>query len=239
LWIGHGTGSYRDARHRAALSRKEIVVQHRPVLSSSLLKRAAVATAVVALGFASITSAQASVKVDAAHGTINTVRGWDHTSTIGSFGCPDTTTYGEVITIPSGKTQLNKFIFYVTDGGSSGSMVVRGEVYAWDGSEATGAAVYESDPQTVSYGDSAFHPMRFNAGGAAVTAGSQYVIFASIDKDYEQCTDNYVTSWGQVPDTDYPGGTFVFQNNAGDESQWTATSWVQFGLDLAFKATLR
>jgi hypothetical protein len=212
---------------------------HRSVLSSSFLRRSAVAVAAAGLGVIAFAPAQASVNPNAAHGTINTVKGWDHSSTIGSFGCPNTTTYGEVITIPSGKTKLNKFIFYVTDGGATGSMVVRGEVYAWDGSEATGSAVYESDPRTVSYGDTDFHPMRFNAGGAAVTAGSQYVIFASIDKDYESCTDNYVQNWGEVSDDAYAGGTFVFQNNGGDESQWTATPWTVFGLDLAMKVTIR
>jgi hypothetical protein len=36
----------------------------------------------------------------------------------------------------------------------------------------------------------------------------------------------------------YAGGTFVYQNNSGDKSQWTTTPWNSFGLDLAFKAYL-
>lgn len=31
---------------------------------------------------------------------------------------------------------------------------------------------------------------------------------------------------------------FVYQNDAGDESQWTTVAWSTFGLDLAFKAYL-
>jgi hypothetical protein len=65
------------------------------------------------------------------------------------------------------------------------------------------------------------------------------VIFASIDKDFEQCTNDYILEWGSVDDSAYPKGTFVFQNNSGDENQWTTTSWNTFGIDLAFKAALQ
>jgi hypothetical protein len=30
----------------------------------------------------------------------------------------------------------------------------------------------------------------------------------------------------------------VFQNNTGDETQWTTTPWYTFGIDLAFKSFL-
>ena len=56
------------------------------------------------------------------------------------------------------KTRLNKFVFsWANVPGSSGLMVVRGEVYAWDGSKATGSSLYESAPRTISFSDSAFH----------------------------------------------------------------------------------
>ena len=117
-------------------------------------------------------------------------------------------------------------------------MVVRGEVYAWNGVTATGSSLFESSPRTLSYGDSAFHKEAFNTGGVSVTAGDQYVIFASIDKDYEACTDPYTNGWASVPDTTYSGGDFVYQNNGGDESQWSGGGWSTFGVDLAFKAYL-
>ena len=118
-------------------------------------------------------------------------------------------------------------------------MVVRGEVYAWDGTKATGSALYESKPKTISFSDGLFHKVGFRPTLVPVTPGAQYVIFASIDKDYEQCTNNYEFGWGYIPGGDvYPGGLFVYQNNAGDENQWTATPWNTFGIDLAFKAGL-
>lgn len=211
---------------------------------SSFVRRATVVTAAAALGMATFGATQASaaqsdVNPAAKHAAINTKKVWDGSSNIQAFGCPDTTTYGEVITIPDGKTTLNKFSFWMTDFGAQGSMVVRGEVYAWDGTKATGSDLFESDPKTLSFGDMAFHRVAFPTGGVAVTPGSQYVIFASIDKDYESCTGasgSYTTGWGSVDDSVYPGGSFVFQNNGGDESQWTTSGWTSFGYDLAFKA---
>jgi hypothetical protein len=117
-------------------------------------------------------------------------------------------------------------------------MVVRGEVYKWDGAKATGAALFESAPRTVSFGDDAFHKETFKPGGVTVTPGAKYVLFASIDKDFEQCTGDYELGWAYVRDGTYGRGTFVYQNNGGDESQWTSAPWETLGFDLAFKAYL-
>ena len=168
---------------------------------------------------------------------ISTYNSWDGSSFVQPFGCPDTTTYGRVITIPNGQTHLGKFHFSWINL-NTGSMVVRGEVYAWDGQKATGSALYESRKRTISFSDGAFHKVTFKPTLVPVTPKAQYVIFASIDKDYEQCTNNYEFGWGYIPSGDvYPGGLFVYQNNAGDENQWTTTTWNTFGgIDLAFKA---
>ena len=168
---------------------------------------------------------------------INTYKSWDGVQYVFPFGCPDTTTYGQVITIPKSKHTLNKFTFSWATYAGSGSMVVRGEVYAWDGSKATGSSLYESSPRTISFNDSSFHKESF-APALPVTPGAQYVLFASIDKDYEQCTGDYTLKWGLVDDSAYSKGTFVYQNNAGDEGQWTVTPWNTYGGDLAFKASL-
>jgi hypothetical protein len=170
-------------------------------------------------------------------GAISTYSSWNGSSVIEPFGCPDTTTYGQVITMPAGKTHLGKFHFSWINL-DSGSMVVRGEVYAWDGTKATGSALYESNPKTISFNDGLFHKVTFKATLVPVTPGAQYVIFASIDKDYEQCQNNYEVEWGFVGSDVYPGGNFVFQNNSGDESQWTATPWVDVGADAAFKVSV-
>jgi len=116
-------------------------------------------------------------------------------------------------------------------------MVVRGEVYAWDGTKATGSALYESGPRTISYHNTAFRREKFPAAISA-TPGAQYVLFASIDKDYEQRTNGYELAWASEDDSAYAKGTFVYQNNAGDEGQRTTSAWQVYGIDLAIKAVL-
>jgi hypothetical protein len=210
---------------------------HRTPSFRSLLRRVAVTVSAVAFAFAALGSTPASAATASKPPTINTYQYWNGSDDVIEFGCPNTTTYGQVIKVPGKKHHLDKFNFKWVDL-TSGSMVVRGEVYAWDGTKATGASLWESAPRTVSFGDASFHKETFKPGGISVTPGARYVIFASIDKDFEQCTDNYTLGWASVSDDRYAPGTFVFQNNGGDESQWTSTPWNPFGIDLAFKAYL-
>jgi len=170
---------------------------------------------------------------------INTYKDWNGTDYVYPFGCSDTTTYGQLITVPATNT-LNKFAFWWANAGGDGSMVVRGEVYAWDGSKATGSALWESKRKTISYSDSGFHKVTFRTGALPLTPGAQYVLFASIAKDYEECTNSYELVWGTVDDSVYSGGTFVYQNNGGDESQWTTQPWTTtYGKDTAIIATFK
>jgi hypothetical protein len=174
------------------------------------------------------------------HATINTYRAWDGASSIAAFGNPDTSTYGEIITIPDDKTTLKRFDFPMANfDGAIGSLVLRGEVYAWDGQEATGDALWESAPRTIAFDDDAFHREAFHTGGVAVTPGAQYIVFASISKDYDQCTPGYYIEWGSVQDDAYPDGSFAFLNDTGDPSQWTTVPWTTgFGIDLVLRVVL-
>ncbi len=197
--------------------------------SSSLIKPAIAATGVAVIALAMFMPASASASrlgTDMAkkHATINTFPDYDQA--VGSLGCPNSTTYGETITIPAKKKSLSMFKYYMGGQAASGqSMVVRGELYAWDGTKATGSAIFETAPKTIAFADPTFSFVTFRTPGAKVKAGKQYVIFVSIDKDYESCTGSYGLTWGAADGTAYTGGGFVFQNNTGDESQWTATSW--------------
>lgn len=204
--------------------------------SLKILRRTAAAGGALALGLAAFAPTQALASDPDGKGNINTIQSWDGASQVLPFGCPDTTTYGQTITATG--TLVKKFTFEVAGLSVGGSMVARGEVYRWDGTKATGKSLAESAPQTISYGDQTFHPLTFKAN-AKVKKGHQYVLFASIDKDYEACTDSYELGWGSVDGATYAGGSFVYQNNSGDESQWTATAWSNITtLDAAFKATL-
>jgi hypothetical protein len=187
-----------------------------------------------------VMGAQAFASTEAA--TINTFPAWDGSSIVQPFGCPDTSTYGQTITVPAGKSLLKKFTF-TWQNLSTGSMIVRAEVYAWDGTKATGSSLYEKKKK-IAFPDSNFHNVTFKSQlGVPVTAGAQYVLFTSIDKDYEKCTGpsgSYLVGWGLVTSGDpYTGGGFVYQNNSGNEANWTTVAWNSFGTeDVAFKASL-
>jgi hypothetical protein len=220
----------------------------RPRLASlPLIRRIAIAIGVLSLGVGAAGSAFGAPGqthppgTDShEHATIDTYGAWDGSTAIATFGRPDTSTYGQVITVPQAKTSIWRFSFYLTDAGSEGSLTMRGEVYRWNGTQATGDAVWESAPRVVDYADSGFHRESFNPHGAKVEPGETYVLFASVSKDYEDCTDGYPTSWASVSDSTYAPGTFVFLNDGGDESQWTTQAWTTtWGQDLAFKAHLR
>ncbi len=158
---------------------------------------------------------------------IDTTPSWDGSNAVSPFGNPNTATYGQTITAPAGGATLTDFTFYMK---VPSSCVFRGEVYAWDGTKATGAALWEGAPTTTN--DTAFNPVTFNTGGVALTGGQQYVLFASVSKD--PATGSGI--WGFILADAYPGGDFVFMNNGYDPSQWTASTWDGFpGTDLAFK----
>jgi len=160
---------------------------------------------------------------------LSTYKDWDGSEFISTFGCPNTSTYGQIITIPTGKQTLDAFSFWWRNNGHRhGSMVVRGEVYAWDGAKATGSSLYESPPRTISYGDNLFHKESFAPAGLALTPGAAYVIFASIDKDYEECQKPTLLAWGFISESTYSGGLFVFQNNSGNSGQWTSSPWTVY-----------
>jgi hypothetical protein len=174
----------------------------------------------------------------AATPTIDTYSGWNKTTAVSSFGCPDTTTFGQVITIPSDLHHLDKFTFWLeAPSAGGGPMVVRAYVYRWDGTNFTVqfGSKYESPPRTISYPDTLFHAETFYPA-VTVAPGAQYVMFASIDREYVDCKNSYGLVWGWISGDVYPGGSFVYQNNAGDDLKWT-TGWGGFS-DLAFKAYL-
>jgi hypothetical protein len=112
-----------------------------------------------------------------------------------------------------------------------------GYIYAWDGTKATGPALYKSQ-NMATLGSGTFEEVLFETGGIELTPGTQYVLFASTS---EVSGSGYGT-WGQPQSQDvYPGSGNGFVYFSGDESQWTTNSWTQGHLgtdgDLAFTAT--
>ncbi len=105
---------------------------------------------------------------------------------------------------------------------------------------ATGSALWEGAQRRIALtaGDK-WRRMGFRVGGVELQPGGEYVLFASISKDYEQSTDGYTLTYASVPQNSYPDGRFVYLNDEGDEGQWTTQGRQRLGRDLAFKAWLR
>jgi len=158
----------------------------------------------------------------------------DRNAQVQNFGKPNTATYGQVVTVPAGNPALRSFTFLMNQ---PNTLNFRGMVYAWDGQKATGPALYESAPRTTS-GEQPQHnePITFNTGGILLNPGQQYVLLATISKDYAASSGQ--GSWGVVNPSTYAGGNFVFNNNGDNVNALTTTPWSSFGTgyDLAFRA---
>jgi hypothetical protein len=88
---------------------------------------------------------------------------------VGSFGRPDTTTYGEVFTAPT-TAELTSFSLFLN---STGAGNIIGGVGVWNGSGVS-SVLYTSSP-VASALTNTFSP------NVAVVAGQEYVAFLSVD----------------------------------------------------------
>ncbi|MCX6628319.1 MAG: hypothetical protein NTW28_11905 [Candidatus Solibacter sp.] len=166
-----------------------------------------------------------------AQGPINTIPVWNGTTFISSFGVTNTATYGETITVSAGASALNSFAFEI--GNCSASVTFRGAIYAWDGTKATGASLFESATTSVAPG-STYTLVTFNTGGLVLPAGT-YVLLASTSRDQSGAPSSSCR-WGSVGNnTAYAGGTFVYLNNGPNPSEWTTNTWSTIAQDLAFQ----
>ena len=164
------------------------------------------------------------------------------------WGFPNTATYGQTITVPSGDSLLDGFSFHVMqfrDGftglptNTPATIAYRAYLYSWTGSMATGSALWTSGPQTLTTtaGSSAVQELAFNTGALPLDPGAQYVAFLSVSEDYAANTTGDKACFANAA-TSYSGGSWAFMNNAGDASKWTTTAWsVSSATDLAFKAS--
>jgi hypothetical protein len=184
-----------------------------------------------------------SVGTARADTVIDTTGGWGGNVAIGAFGVPNTATMGQVVTAPAHDTVLSDFTFYMY--GSSANPFVptpitfRGTVYVWDGEKATGSALWESPSRTVTLPQT-FEAVTFETGGVQLAAGQQYILFASVSKDYEEQPQATWASLGYRSSDVYHGGGVRWLSNGTDESAWTTSPWGYFagGVDdLAFIAS--
>jgi hypothetical protein len=150
--------------------------------------------------------------------------------TIQTFGSANTATYGQ--TFFASGTDLTDFSLYLRTGYTGhGSLNLRGYIGAWDGTKVS-SILFESSTQTMNAAGTlqqfAFSP------NLNVTLGSEYVAFLSISNlpSQPQSTFGMPRSGYVIP------GSFVYENNGTDPSQWTSTAWYSVdGYDAWFKAS--
>jgi hypothetical protein len=203
-----------------------------------VMKRCSAARGARGLALAALAACAAALIAPAtgqASTTLSTFSAWNGSAYINQFGDPDTATYGQTVTAPSGTNRLSSFTFYVE---LPTGLVFRPYVYAWSGTQATGPALYEG-PETHTTEARVFQPVTINTGGVLVTPGQKYVLFFSIsnDKAIDEGT-NLGGDWGYIfGGGGYSEGSFVYINNSYKPEQWTDNSWEErTGSSLAFTA---
>lgn len=136
-----------------------------------------------------------------------------HDSTIYSFGEPDTTSYGQVFTSAGGT--LTDWSFYA-DSGTAGNLGL--VIASWDGSKATGPALYQSSVFSYSGGAQA---LAFSGINHTFSAGSYiaYLTVAGIGG-----ATPYVAIGGSNSNGGMPGG-FRFLNSSGVDPLTLNNAW--------------
>jgi hypothetical protein len=183
------------------------------------------------LGATVFAAAVAATSGSAGSVTISTIPSWNGATGLGPFGKPLFGNFGETVTVPSNMSTLTGFGFELV---LSSLMTFRGEVYAWDGTKATGPNLWQSGPTTAS--GFAYQLVSFNAN-AKVTPGEQLVLFLSVTPDYG-ANPALSGNLGAITLDAYVGGEPVILDDGGLTSAWTSTSWLNVPADdLAFTAS--
>jgi hypothetical protein len=144
---------------------------------------------------------------------------------------PNGRALGQTIKVPTdGNTRLVSFGFGLAHPSNVLPWQYLVELYAWDGTKATGPNLFESGPTN-------FGPITANGtpdpivdtGGIDLTAGQEYVIFANLLPGLDHI---YHTS-GMVPGSGpgYSDGSTVFIDSS-DPSVWTSQAWTVGDPDL-------
>lgn len=166
-------------------------------------------------------SAQAQTNID-------TTTSWDGTSFVSAFGVPNTATYGQTIRVTSA-SQLNDFNFRLK--GCGATVTLRGHVFAWDGTKATGTSLYSSPAQALP-SSASFQTVTFSPS-VSLPSGD-YVLFISTSEDQTGAPNSGCQLGFLNNDTAYADGSFVYINNGANASQWTTSGWSIWSADTAF-----
>ena len=174
--------------------------------------------------------------------TISTVSGWDGSSAAYSFGFPQGVahdTYGQTFTVPAGNPWISDINFRVGYNFGQGFSFT-GVLMAWDGTEATGAVLYQSNPVTVDSSTVGLAVYDFPITGVSLTPGNKYVFFLlAVPGNGGAATAQFAITGNN---DSYTGGNFVFTDSGGAFGPNLLTPWLQpdtasvYG-DAVFEAT--
>lgn len=141
-------------------------------------------------------------------------------------------TFGQTVTVPPGQQYLHRFGFRFNSTPWQEFIVprVNALVYEWNGTRATGAALYESE----GFSDDVGEPwVNFETGGLELDPQKQYVLVLTVDMQDQLLFGNVYTH----NNNPYPGGNLVWINAKGDFSKLTTVDWEQeSGEDFEFYA---
>jgi hypothetical protein len=141
-------------------------------------------------------------------------------SFIWEFGTPDTTSYGEVFTAPSGAAVLNSFGFLIDTERTLGN--AKFVLAKWDGSKAVGPAIFTSTDFAL---DSplGYHWHTVNAIDAVLTPGDEYVGYFTVAGVTDPVPQG--AAFGTTNDSGGLPGILVYQNSNGADPLTLSTPW--------------
>lgn len=160
----------------------------------------------------------ALLAVGGAHGEVVSTMGesgFNFSCLGGDGGCGQT--FGQTFTVATSDTKLTNFSFYMPSASNTASF----KLFAWDGSNKTGVALYDSG-LTALTGNSVVATF---APEVNLIQGNQYIAFL------ESTTVGDFGSFEAIDASSYSGGNFLWERNAGDGG------WNDFNLDSRFAAT--
>ena len=174
--------------------------------------------ALAALGLAAARPAQAQT-------TLSTLAQSSAGDAVYPWGVTDTSTFGQTFTAPTSNV-LNDFTFYLGDDPGD-TIKYKSYVYAWDGSKASGPALFTSAAQTYTGAAAGvFKPVFTNAGGTVLTAGQKYVAFLTT-AGLQAGRPLSGAGWAITDDfqSAYSGGDLVYSNTGNNFGALTTHTW--------------
>lgn len=151
---------------------------------------------------------------------LTTTNGWNANATLYAFGESNTATYGQTFLAPSA-ARLRSFTLYLAPSNDPGPVEFRFSLFAWDGSKATGPALYSS-PVTTTAGRIGLQAYSFHPSSLNLTPGSSYVGCVSASGLFDGVAGHAAAGAVAAGSAD---SHFVFLNNRNDPSQLTNTIW--------------